>query len=193
MRLFLTAAKPLLLDLASTLVFLGVFLLTGKVQLAVALGMLLGAAQIVLAYARQHPPGALQWLSLFAVLSSGAATLITHDPRFVMIKPSLIYLVAGIVMLKPGWMLRYLPPAGQQLVPDIATIFGYIWAGLMFTSAILNIYIAWNFSLREWAHIMPVFAFITKASLFVMSFAIMRSIGKRRSTQMPLNFRADAA
>jgi intracellular septation protein len=186
MGLFLSAAKPLLLDLASTLVFLGVFLLTGNLPLAVVLGMLLGAAQIALTYVQKQPAGALQWLSFFTVLGSGAATLITHDPRFVMLKPSLIYLVAGTVMLKPGWMIRYLPPSGKQSVPDIATIFGFIWAGLMFTSAILNVYVAWNFGLREWSHIMPAFALITKASLFVISFATMRTIGKRRHPQTPL-------
>ena len=68
----------------------------------------------------------------------GSATLITNDPRFVMIKPSLIYVIVGIVMLKPGWINRYLPPIAMELVPDIAFILGYVWAGLMLFSAGLN-------------------------------------------------------
>jgi hypothetical protein len=38
----------------------------------------------------------------------GAATPITDDPRVVMFKPSLIYIVVDVVMLKPVWMNRYL-------------------------------------------------------------------------------------
>ena len=45
-----------------------------------------------------------------------------------MVKPSLIYLVVGVVMLKPGWMNRYPPPIAKELVPDVAFIFGFVWS-----------------------------------------------------------------
>jgi intracellular septation protein len=32
-------------------------------------------------------------------------------------------------------MNRYLPPVAIEIMPDIATIFGFVWAGLMFFSA----------------------------------------------------------
>jgi intracellular septation protein len=35
-------------------------------------------------------------MSLFLVLGSGAPTLITDDPRFVMVKPSVIYVIVGM-------------------------------------------------------------------------------------------------
>ena len=43
-----------------------------------------------------------------------------------MVKPSLIYILVGVVMLKPGWMNRYLPPIGKAVVPDVAVIFGFL-------------------------------------------------------------------
>jgi intracellular septation protein A len=46
----------------------------------------------------------MEWLSLFLVLASGTATLLTDNPRFVQFKPSAIYVIVGVVMLKPGWM-----------------------------------------------------------------------------------------
>jgi intracellular septation protein A len=85
-----------------------------------------------------------QWMSLFLILGSGAAALITNDPRFVMVKPTVVYLIFGTVMLKPGWMNRYLPPIAIERVPDIAFIFGYLWSGLMFFSATLNLVVALN-------------------------------------------------
>jgi hypothetical protein len=135
MRNLLEAGRMLLLDMAATLFFLALYLLTHNVALSVVLGMALGTAQIGWQLARGKPIDTMQWMSLFLVLGAGTVTLITNDPRFVMIKPTVIYLIAGIVMLKRGWMNRYLPPIAIELVPDIAVIFGYIWSGLMFFSA----------------------------------------------------------
>ena len=145
MKNLFEAGKLLLLDMASTFFFLVLYLLTHNITLSVALGMALGVSQIGWQYARKLPIDTMQWLSLFLVLGSGAATLLTHDPRFVMVKPSVIYLIVGIVMLRPGWMNRYLPPVAIEIVPDIAVIFGYVWAGLMFFSAALNLLVRSEF------------------------------------------------
>ena len=135
MRQLFASSKLLLLDMASTFLFLAAFLLTGSIALSVALGMALGVAQVGWEFARRKPIDVMQWMSLFLVLASGTAALITANPRFVMLKPTIIYCVVGVVMLRRGWMNRYLPPAAVQWVPDIAIIFGYAWAGLMFLSA----------------------------------------------------------
>ena len=106
MRDFLNAAKLLLLDLASTLFFVAVFLLTHNTYLAIGLGVALGLAQIGIQFARKKPISTMEWLSLFLVMAAGTATLLTDDPRFVLFKPSVIYAIVGVVMLKPGWMNR---------------------------------------------------------------------------------------
>ena len=180
MKNFLFAGKLLLVDMASTLFFLAVFLLTGNITLSVALGMALGTAQIGWQFARKKPIDTMQWMSLFLVLGSGTATLLTHDPRFVMLKPTLIYTIVGIVMLRPGWINRYLPPVAIALVPDVAFIFGFVWAGLMFFSAALNIVVALNFSVAAWAAFMSLYGIVSKAVLFLVGYVTMRTIGMRR-------------
>jgi len=180
MKYLFESGKLLLLDLASTFLFLVVYLSTKNVTLAVMLGMALGVFQIVWQYARKKPIDTMQWMSLFLVLGAGAATLITDDPRFVMIKPTVIYTVVGIVMLKPGWMNRYLPPVAIEVVPDIAFIFGFIWAGLMFFSASLNLIVALNFSVVTWSAFMSIYGIVSKLALFLIGFVTMRTIGKRR-------------
>ena len=180
MRNLFEAGKLLLLDMAATLFFLALYLLTHNIPLSVVLGMGLGIAQIAWQFARKKPIDTMQWMSLFLVLGAGTVTLITNDPRFVMIKPTVIYLIAGVVMLKRGWMNRYLPPIAIELVPDIAVIFGYIWSGLMFFSAALNLIVALNFSVVTWSATMSIWGIVSKAGLFLIGYAIMRTVAVAR-------------
>lgn len=180
MKNLLHAGKFLLLDMASTLFFLAVYLVTEDVPLAVALGIGLGFAQIAWQLVRKEPIDTMQWLSLFLVVASGSATLLTNDPRFVMVKPSVIYVIIGVVMLKRGWMNRYLPPVAQEIVPDIGVFFGFVWSLLMFASAGVNIYVALNYSVVTWAAFMSVYGIASKLGLFLIQYSTMRFIGVRR-------------
>jgi intracellular septation protein len=184
MKNLFQASRVLLFDMASTLLFLAVYLLTGNILLAVALGMVLGIGQIAWELLRRRPVEALQWLSLLIILVSGTATFFTNDPVFVMLKPTVIYVVVGIVMLKRGWMTRYLPPIAQATVPDLGITFGYIWAGLMFFSAALNILLALTLEPAAWAAVKSVWAIGSKVTLFGIQYAVMRSTGVRRAKAM---------
>ena len=187
MRNLFDAGKMLLLDMAATLFFLVLYLLTHNVVLSVVLGMALGTAQIGWQLARGKPIDTMQWMSLFLVLGAGTATLMTDDLRFVMMKPSVIYLVAGVVMLKRGWMNRYLPPVARELVQDIAVIFGYAWSGLMFFSAALNLVVAFNFNVVTWSATMSIWGLASKAAMFLVGYAVMRSVAvaRHRRRQLP--------
>jgi intracellular septation protein len=185
MRDFLKAAKLLLLDLASTIVFLVLFLLTHNTILSVGFGMALGLAQIATQFVRRKAIETMEWLSLFLVIAAGTATLLTDDPRFVLFKPTVIYAIVGVVMLKPGWMNRYLPDIARAVIPDVAVVVGYVWAGLMFVSAMVNAFVALTCSVATWALVMPIFGVVSKLTVFVIGFAAMRFIGRRRVLAMP--------
>jgi intracellular septation protein len=178
------AGKLLLLDMAATLFFLGLYLLTHNVALSVVLGMLLGLAQIGWQLVRRKPIDTMQWMSLFLVLGAGTVTLLTNDPRFMMIKPSVIYIIVGIVMLKRGWMNRYLPPIAIELVPDIAVMVGYAWAGLMFFSAVLNVIVALNFDVVTWSATMSIYGIASKAAMFLIGYTVMRTIAVARARRL---------
>jgi intracellular septation protein len=183
MKDLLDSGKLLLLDLASTFIFLIVYLLSNSIPLSVILGMALGIAQVAWELARKRPIGTMQWMSLFLVVCFGGITLVTNDPRFVMIEPSLIYAVVGVVMLKPGWMNRYLPPVAIELMPDVGRVFGFVWSGLMFFSAALNLILALNLSVVTWASFMSVYGIISKLGLFLIQYGTMRYVGFRRRAQ----------
>jgi len=189
MKDFLEAAKLLLLDLASTLFFVVLFVLTHNTILSVCLGMALGVTQMAVQFARRKPIDTMQWLSLFLVIAAGSATLLTDDPRFMLFKPSVIYVVVGIAMLKAGWMNRYLPNIARTVAPDIGVIVGFVWAGLMFVSAALNALVALSWSVHDWAVVMPIFAIVSKVAVFVAGFLAIRFTTVRRIRSMPASER----
>jgi intracellular septation protein A len=167
-------------DLASTIVFLAVLLVTRHLILAVAIGVGLGLAQIGWMMARRKPIDAMQWLSIGLVVASGVATMLTSDARFVMLKPSVVYFIAGTFMLRPGWMNRYLPPAAVAVVPDLAYAFGFAWAGLMYASAALNVALALTLDPVTWSMAISAWGIASKVALFLVQYLVMTAIGRRR-------------
>ena len=180
MKSLFRSATFLLLDMASTFFYLAVYLTTKSIPIAAAAGIGLGIAQVVWERSRGKPIETMQWMSLFLVVASAVATVLTHDPRFVMLKASAIYVIIGVVMLKPGWMNRYLPKEAIEIVPDIAFVFGFIWAGLMFLSAIVNVVAAMQLSVLAWTGFMSTYALATKLGLFGIQYTTMRFIALRR-------------
>src|SRR5690348_11357398 len=106
MTYFFQAFRPLLVDFLSTIVFVALYAITGSIRTAIVLGIAVGIGQIALILWRGKRPDLMQWASLALVIVLGSASLITHDPRFVMIKPSIGGFAIGIVMLKPNWQGR---------------------------------------------------------------------------------------
>jgi intracellular septation protein len=184
MRDLLNAGKLLLFDLASTVVFLLTLLATRNLPVSVASGMMVGTAQVGWLFAHSKPIDVMQWMSLVAVLGSGAATLISHDPRFLMVKPSVIYLVVGLIMLKPGWLNRYLPSSAQETQADVVLAFGFAWAGLMFISAAVNLFVALTFSVVVWSATVPAYGILSKAALAIFQHAIMRHTARLRASSL---------
>lgn len=180
MQNLLQSGRLLVSDLAATLLFLAVLLTTKNLILAVALGVGLGVVQIGWLMAKRKPIDTMQWLSIGLVVVSGAATLLTSDPRFVMLKPTIVYCIVGAYMLRPGWLNRYLPPIAIAVVPDIAWFFGFAWAGLMFGSAVLNIALAMTLDPLTWSATMSIWGILSKVALFLIQFVTMRAIGMRR-------------
>jgi intracellular septation protein A len=181
MKNLLSAGRFLAQDLASTILFLALYLLTDNLFLSVGIGMVLGVAQIFWAFARRRTIGTMQWLSVVLVLASGTATFFTRDPRFVMLKPSVIYCIVGAYMLRPGWLNRYLPDVAKHFVPDLARFFGFVWAGLMFGSAVLNIVLAMTLTPVTWSAVMSAWGLASKVALFLVQFVTMRTVAVRRA------------
>jgi intracellular septation protein len=189
MKELLHSAKYLAEDMASMILFVVVLEITNSLLhielshatlMAVAAGMVLGVCQIAWHMVRKEKIDAMQWLSVALVIAGGVATFITNDPRFVMMKPSVIHVIIGVFMLKKGWMNRYLPELAQLITPDIGVVFGFIWSGLMFFTAVLNVVVAMKVDALTWAKWMSIWGTGSLIGLFLIQYATMRFIGRRR-------------
>ncbi len=176
----LYAIVPLLFDSLGVIVFAVLLALKVDLVLATAAGAAVASAVVAWELVRRRSVAAMQWLSLIMVVLSAGATLATHDPRFVMVKPTVIYAVIGAAMLRRGWMNRYVPPANLAVVEDLMTRFGYVWSGLMFLTGALNLVVAVAFT-SWWPMFIGVFPLASKLGLFAVQFGVVRFLAQRRS------------
>ncbi|HET7155541.1 MAG TPA: septation protein IspZ [Hyphomicrobiaceae bacterium] len=173
--------RQLLSDFLSAIVFLVVYGLSDNIYLATAAAVGVAAAQVAIMKSRGRPVDAMQWLVLGLVLVLGAATLITSDSRFIMVKPSIIHCAVGAVMLRRGWMIRYLPPIARDNLPEsVMVTAGYAWAALMFALGFVNLIIATGFSFRVWAWFITFGAIGAKVAAFLIQYAVFRTIIGRK-------------
>jgi len=173
--------RQLLSDFLSAIVFLVVYGLSDNIYLATAAAVGVAAAQVAIMKSRGQPIDAMQWLVLGLVLVLGAATLITSDSRFIMVKPSIIHCAVGAVMLRRGWMIRYLPPIARDNLPEsVMVTAGYAWAALMFALGFVNLVIATGFSFRVWAWFITFGAIGAKVAAFLIQYAVFRTIIGRK-------------
>jgi intracellular septation protein A len=174
------AARPILIDTLSTILFAALFALTSNPYVATGAAVAFGIGQVGFELARRRPVPGMQWASLGLVIVLGGATLVTGDPRFVMVKPTIAYLTVGAAMLQRGWMDRYMPPAAHGLIPErLIVIFGYVWSGLMFLTAALNLVFAIALGHKAWLEFVGVFPLASKLGLFAIQYAGFRWVAIR--------------
>ena len=122
----------------------------------------------------------MQWTSLALVGVFGALGLRLHDPRLLMVKPTLAYLTVAAVMLKPGWMARYLPGVVRTHAPDLVRSFERLWAGAMAALAAINLGLAVQGDVGAWTAFLAVAPLACKAGLTALQYATLRLVVRRR-------------
>ena len=174
------AGKWLLAELLSTLTFVFLYAVFHNIFIATGFAIALGIGQIGYLKWRGASIDRMQWLSLILVLVFGGTSLLTGNPVFVMMKPTLIYCALGAVMLTPDWMNRYAPPIARARAADLLTTFGYVWAGLMFATAIANLAVALLASASTWGWFIGIFPTASKIVLVAVQYMITRTVVRRR-------------
>ncbi|MEY9395662.1 intracellular septation protein [Bradyrhizobium japonicum] len=172
--------RRLVSDFLSTIVFLVIYLVTDNVILATAVAILGAIGQVIWSRIKGQTLGYMTWASLGLVIVLGGATLLTHDPRFVLAKPAIGHVAIGIIMLKRGWMLRYLPAIVTETIPKYVTFAGYAWAALMFALAAGTVAVAMTGDMKLWAFYISVVLIGAKIVAFAIQYVAFRLlIGSR--------------
>src|SRR6266849_2506906 len=167
-------------DFLSTSLFLALYLTADNVVLATAVAVAAAVAQVI--YSRLQPKslGFLTHASVGLVIVLGSATLLIHDPRFVLAKPAIGHFAVGVIMLKRGWLLRYLPPIVTETIPEYVTIAGYAWAALMFALGAGVIAVASTGEIKLWAFYVSVVAIGAKVAAFAVQYVAFRILVTNR-------------
>ena len=167
-------------DFLSTIVFVVLTLATGNVLLATGVAIAAAVAQLIYARVRGIHLGFMTYASLALVIVLGSATLLTNDPRFVLMKPSIAHFAVGVVMLRRGWLLRYLPPIVVENAPDYVTGAGYAWAALMFLLGAGTIAVAMTGDLKLWTIYVSGIAVGAKVLAFAIQYVVFRIVITKR-------------
>lgn len=181
-----TALFQLAEDFLSTIVFLIVYFVSGELYLAVIVAIVVGIGQFVALRRRGRTLDIMAWLALAMVIVLGGATLVTDDSRFIMAKPSVAHFAVALVMLRRGWLARYMPDIVQQNVPERVLVgSGYAWAALMIVLGLLNLYVASYYSIDVWAWFISAGAVGAKVVAFLIQFVVFRLLVRRNLRLVP--------
>src|SRR3954453_14655117 len=172
-------------DFFSTIVFLALYLITGNIVLATGVAIAGAIAQVIWSRIKGEQLSFMTWASLGFVIMLGSATLLTSDPRFVLAKPSIAHFAIGAIMLKRGWMLRYMPPIVTETVPEYVTLAGYAWAGLMFVLGAGVIAVAATGDIKLWTFYVTAIAIGAKLAAFAVQYVAFRILVTSRIRSAP--------
>jgi intracellular septation protein A len=167
-------------DFFSTILFLVLYLITGNVMLATCVAIAGAVAQFIRARIKGERLDLMTYASLALVVVLGGATLLTNDPRFVLAKPSIGHFAIGAIMLRRGWMLRYMPPIVSETIPDYVSMAGYAWAALMFALGAGTIGVALSGDMKLWTFYVTVVLIGAKIAAFAIQYVSFRLLVGRR-------------
>lgn len=123
----------------------------------VATGVLIVALFLVVAgyWLINHELHKMHLITAILALIFGGVTIAVHDPLFIKLKPSVLYLVfaavlAGSVYIGKKNVMERLLGSQLELPSPVWDRLSFMWAGFFVFSALLNLYVAFNYSNTFW-------------------------------------------
>ncbi len=162
-------------DFTSALLFLLVYLISGDIRVAAGGIVAVGLVQLrgVTLTGRRLAPK--RWMRFASILVLSGASILTQNPRFIMMQSSVVHFTLSMLMLRRGGMMRYIDPiAGQKVPESVAVAVGYAWAALLMALGLTNLIIVLYFDFATWAWFVLISAVGTKALRYAVSCTIVR-------------------
>ena len=144
-----------LLDYIAILAFVVVYFVTKDIFLATGVLMVGVTLQLVAYWLLKKPIGNELKLTFWASMVLGGMTLVLRDETFIQWKPSIVnWLLAAALIIAHLWRRVFLieKMLGHVLaLPDQAWFnLTYGWAAGFVLAGVVNLYVAYNFSMDTW-------------------------------------------
>lgn len=145
---------PLIVDYAPLIGFFAAFKLAG-VFTATAVFMVTVVVALIVSKWKLGRISPMLWLSAILIVGFGALTIWFHDPKFIQLKPTIIYallallLLGGLLLGKP--VLRYVFEHGYDGLSDTGwRILTRNWGLFFVAMALLNEVLRRNLAFEQW-------------------------------------------
>ncbi|NOT14866.1 MAG: septation protein A [Methylotenera sp.] len=145
-----------LFDLFPVILFFIAFKFFG-IYVATAVAIVATLAQIIYSKIRHGKIEKMLMLSGVIITLFGGATLLLHDPKFILWKPTVLYWLFSAGLLGAQWLfnrnpIRNLMEKQVQLPDAVWSKLNLAWAALFLSLGFLNLYVAFNFTENTWVN-----------------------------------------
>lgn len=126
------------------------------ILLATGVAIFATMLQIAWVWLRHGKVDTMLWVSLGLISVLGGATLFFQDPTFIKWKPTALYWLFAIVLLvthiffKKNLIRSMMQQAKLELPENVWANLNYSWVAFFALMGVLNIYVAYNYSLESW-------------------------------------------
>lgn len=146
----------ILLDFLPIALFFGAYKLY-DIYVATAVLMAATTVQMALLYAMEGKLQTMHKITLALILCFGTLTLVLQDDRFIKWKPTVLYAAMAIGLAFALWFLKKnflkLLLGSQLSLPDAVWMrLNQAWIGYCLFMALLNAYVAANYSTEQWVN-----------------------------------------
>ena len=143
-----------LFDLFPLLVFFGAYA-TVDIFFATAAMMVATTLQVAWAWFKHRRIEKMLMISFCAIIVFGSMTLLLHDKRFIMIKPTIVYwIMSGALLISFFWFkknpIRAMMEKHFDAPEAVWNQWLYVWASFFGAMGVLNLLVAYNFSEDIW-------------------------------------------
>jgi len=167
-----------LFDLFPVILFFVAFKFFG-VFVATAVAIVATIAQVIWVRLRHGKVDNMLWVSLGVIVVFGGLTLALHDETFIKWKPTILYWLFSASLLVAQFIFRRNLIRSimekQMSLPDAVWLRLMLsWAGFFLVMGVLNLYVAFNYSMDAWVNF-KLFGGTGLMLVFVVAQALMIS------------------
>ena len=146
----------ILSDLLAVILFFATYTLTKNIVWATAVALVIGVLQAAFTWIRHKKLDTMQWVSLALIVVFGGATILLHDARFIMWKPTLLFWVGALVLLASHLMgkngLKAMMGKEITLPEGVWRKLTFAWLAFLVLMGLVNLFVAYTFTEAQWVN-----------------------------------------